>query len=86
MEDSVPDNRMRMAALERVRALCESHGHLTAPFRPTTLLCRDRTLTLGLRKYLERPNRRIDAVFISTKGDSLPLSPFNPTASRSRWD
>jgi putative restriction endonuclease len=30
MEDSVPDNRMRMAAFERVRALCESHGHLIA--------------------------------------------------------
>jgi hypothetical protein len=30
MEDSVRDNRMRMAAFERVRALCESHGHLTA--------------------------------------------------------
>jgi len=30
MEDSVRDNRMRMAAFEWVRALCESHGHLTA--------------------------------------------------------
>jgi len=30
MEDSVRDNRMRTAAFERVRALCESHGHLTA--------------------------------------------------------
>ena len=32
------------------------------------MLCWDRTLTLGLRKYLERPNRRIDAVYFPEGG------------------
>jgi hypothetical protein len=41
------------------------------------------SVTLGLRKNLERPNRRIDAVYFP-EGGSHPLSQFNPTASRSR--
>jgi hypothetical protein len=43
------------------------------------------SVTLGLRKNLERPNRRIDAVYFP-EGDSHPSSPFNPTASRSKSD
>jgi putative restriction endonuclease len=30
MEDSSRDTRLRVAAFERVRALCEIHDHLTA--------------------------------------------------------
>ena len=42
-------------------------------------------VTLGLRKNLERPNRRIDAVYFP-EGDSPPLWPCNPRESRSRSD
>jgi hypothetical protein len=41
------------------------------------------SVTLGLRKSLERPNRRIETVYFP-EGDSHPLSPFNRAARRSR--
>ena len=40
-------------------------------------------VTLGLRKTLERPNRRIDAVDFP-KGGLRPLLQFNPTARNSK--
>jgi hypothetical protein len=43
------------------------------------------SVTLGLRKSLERPNRRIETVYFPEGGSHLS-SPFSPTASRSRWD
>jgi hypothetical protein len=43
------------------------------------------SVTLSLRKSLERPNRRIETVY-SPKGALHPSLPFSPTARRSRWD
>jgi hypothetical protein len=42
------------------------------------------SVRLGLRKNLERPNRRIDAVYFP-EWDSHPLLRFNPMATRSKW-
>ena len=41
------------------------------------------SVRLGLRKNLERPNRRIDAVYFP-EGGFASLLQFNPMASRSR--
>jgi hypothetical protein len=41
------------------------------------------SVTLGLRKYLERPNRRIEAVYFPEAGFASVVA-FNPTARRSK--
>jgi hypothetical protein len=43
------------------------------------------SVTLGVRKYLERSSRRIAAVYFP-EGDPDPLLQFNPTANRPRSD
>ena len=65
-----------------------SNNRLLHPFRPPISVCWSRTSNSsfsGCESVSKDPTGE-STRFISPKPDSHPSLPFNPTASRRRWD